>query len=176
MCEELKGDVPKAPLSHRPLTFLKFISQFRRSRREKLRGDNKLFCLIPQSTGLWMLSGTVVRFVSSMRFVKYLRPLWGASHGRTLGWSHSVGWLWDYLLVHWGLSVMAAQNSCGIWRKMKKILTNPQRLDAFNECSLYLQLISSNVITLMIINIVENKSHSGDWESVGQVFRRRRVQ
>lgn len=61
-------------------------------------------------------------------------------------------------------------------KKKNKTLTNPQRLDAVDECSVYLQLISSNVITLMIINIVKNKSHSGDCESLGQVFRMRRVQ
>lgn len=60
--------------------------------------------------------------------------------------------------------------------KKKETLTNPRRLDAINEFSVYLQLISSNVITLMIINIVKNKSHSGDCESLGQVFRMRRVQ
>lgn len=61
-------------------------------------------------------------------------------------------------------------------KKDKKPHTNPQSLDAVNECRITLQLISSNVITLMIINIVKNKSHSGDGESLGQVFRMRRAQ
>lgn len=33
-----------------------------------------------------------------------------------------------------------------------------------------------SAITLMIINIVKNKSHSRDCESLGQVFRMRQVQ
>lgn len=61
-------------------------------------------------------------------------------------------------------------------RKDENTLTDVQRLAAIDEGSVYLQLTPSNAMTLMIINIVQNKSHSGDWESLEQVFRIKRVQ
>lgn len=76
------------------------------------------------------------------------------------------------------LGIVNDGSSDRLWhqRKDEHALADVQRLAAINEGSVYLQLTPPNAITLMIINTVQNKSHSGDWESLEQVFGIKRVQ